>query len=67
MSLVIIVGRMLAGRARAREEDGLDGFSSQPEPQTEEQRARDRQTAMIWTIGAVLVPCLLVLAYLVTR
>ena len=64
--LVVSIGRFLAQRARAREEreQGLETSTPERSPQEREQ---DRKTAVIWGAAAILVPAVLVLAYLVTR
>lgn len=58
---------MVAARNRSREEAERTGHPGGEPPRTDEQKARDRQTALIWGAIVVAVPGMLVLLYLVTR
>ncbi|MFC7374554.1 hypothetical protein ACFQS2_12780 [Brachybacterium sp. GCM10030267] len=65
--LIVIIGRLLVRRNRDREEAEAAGFPGGERPRTDEERAQDRRTAVVWGCAALAVPCLLVLAYVVTR
>ena len=65
-SLVVLIGQLLVRRKHAREELERSGLT-EPPPRTEEQKARDTQTAKIWGCLVLLIPAALVAVYLVTR
>lgn len=71
LTLVVFLGiavlRMVSYQRREREDARSDGFPSGERPRTDEQKAKDKRAASIWGGLAVLVPCLLVLAYYVSR
>ncbi|GAA1487676.1 hypothetical protein [Brachybacterium sacelli] len=58
---------MIAHRNRERDRARAEGFESGERPRTDEQKSRDKQTAMIWGCAAVAVPAVLALAYYFTR
>ncbi|GAA4527002.1 hypothetical protein GCM10023160_22520 [Brachybacterium paraconglomeratum] len=65
-SVVVIIGRLLVRRQRAREEWEKNGRPEAPE-KTSEEKAKERQTGVIWGCLIVAVPVALVLLYTVTR
>lgn len=66
VSVVLIIGQLLVRRQRAREEWEKDGRPEAPE-KTPEEKAKERQTAVIWGCLVIAVPVVLVLLYTVTR
>ncbi|WP_157235727.1 hypothetical protein [Brachybacterium sp. P6-10-X1] len=65
--LTVAVIRMITHQRREKERARADGFPSGERPRTEEQKGRDKQTAMIWGCAALAVPAVLALAYFFTR
>ncbi|MGO2023079.1 MAG: hypothetical protein ACTH2N_11985 [Brachybacterium tyrofermentans] len=65
--LAVAIYRMISLRRRTRDEARAAGYPSGEMPRTEEQKARDGQTAKIWGCLVLLVPCALVLLYVVSR
>lgn len=65
--VAVAVIRMISHQRREKERARDDGFPSGERPRTEEQKGRDKQTAMIWGCAALAVPVMLALAYVVTR
>ncbi|MGP9536877.1 hypothetical protein ACT3SP_02640 [Brachybacterium sp. AOP43-C2-M15] len=63
VSLVLLIGQMLLRRQRRRD----DPDASREHPRTEEGKARDRRTGIVWGCLALAVPTVLVLLYAVTR
>lgn len=65
--LAVAIYRMISLRRRTRDEARAAGYPSGEMPRTDEQKARDGQTAKIWGCLVLLVPCVLVLLYVVSR
>lgn len=65
--LTVAIIRLISHQRREKERARADGFESGQRPRTEEQKSRDKQTAMIWGCAALAVPALLALAYFFTR
>ncbi|MGP9613089.1 hypothetical protein ACT3TE_07515 [Brachybacterium sp. AOP42-B2-9] len=65
VSVVILIGQLLVRRQRTREEWEKSGRPEAPAP-TPEEKAKERQTAVIWGCLIVAVPVVLVLLYAVT-
>lgn len=65
-SLVVLIGQLLVRRNRAREELERSGHT-EPPPRTDEQKARDAQTAKVWGCVVLLIPAALVAVYVLTR
>lgn len=61
--LGVAIVRMITRSSRAREA----GLDTTEQPRTDEQKARDKQTAVTWGCLLVAVPSLLALAYFFTR
>lgn len=59
--LIVVLVRMIPWWKREREAE-----AARP-PRTEEEKARDHQTARIWGCLTIALPVLLVLAYFLTR
>ncbi|WP_193104633.1 hypothetical protein [Brachybacterium sp. FME24] len=71
LSFVVILGvavyRMISRRNQARDEAREAGFPSGERPRTDEQKSQDKRTATVWGCAVLLIPCVLVLAYYLTR
>ncbi|MGY5764617.1 hypothetical protein ACXET9_05375 [Brachybacterium sp. DNPG3] len=59
--LLVAVTQMIAARRREQE------ATQQRRPRTSLERTKDARTTLIWAVAALALPCLLALAYLLTR